>query len=96
MEMGQQGRTQPGPRKGIWEAGRGAGLVLSLGFGKVSPGHSQDGPRAGRGVLSSGRALGWRGEGGSLQLDIFTFAPGGPRGGGGPAPCQPHLPRNVS
>ena len=58
MGMERQGRTQPGPRKGVWEAGRGAGLVLSLGFGKVSPGRSPDGPRAGRGVLSAGRALG--------------------------------------
>lgn len=58
MGMGQRGRTQPGPRKGVWEASRGAGLVLSLGFGKVSPGRILDGPRAGRGVLSAGSASG--------------------------------------
>lgn len=45
---GTAGQNTAWSQEGIWEAEPRAGLVLSLGFGKVSPGHSKMG-RAGRG-----------------------------------------------
>lgn len=76
--------------------------VLSLGFGRVSPGETaQTGPDEGRGaVLSAGRGWGVKGRGGSLRARSTScpgngphFSCGGHRGEGEPS-RQPHLPRS--